>query len=74
MDNGAAFKKKTYDDMQLSANVITNIPPDKFALRAFNHFAYNQGISGPLVASSLLKLPDHYTLSDNIKSRNLAIL
>ncbi len=66
--------KKAYDDMQLSANVITNMPPDKFALRAFNCLAYNRKISGPLVASYLLGLLDHYTLLDNIKSINLIIL
>ncbi len=71
---GAAFVKKAYDDIQLSANVITNMPLDKFALRAFNRLAYNWEISAPLVASYLLGLPDHYTLADNVKSINLAIL
>ncbi len=70
---GAAFVNKAYDDMQSSANVITNMPPDKFALRAFNCLAYNREISGPLVGSYLLELPDHFTLSDNVKSINLAI-
>ncbi len=71
---GAAFVKKAYDDMQLSANVITNLPPDKFAFRAFNRLVYDREISGLLVASYLLRLPDHYTLLDNIKFINLAIL
>lgn len=32
-----SFMKKAYNDMQLlSANVITNLTPDKFALRALN--------------------------------------
>ncbi len=59
--------------MQLFANVITNMLPDKFALRAFNHLVYNREISGLLVANYLLGLLGHYTLSDNIKSINLAI-
>ena len=70
----ATFVKKAYDDMHLSANVVTNMPPDKFALRAFNRLAYNREISGPLVASYLFRQPDHYTSSDNVKSINLAIL
>ena len=60
--------------MHLSANVITNVLLDKFALRTFNRFAYNWEISGPLVASYLLSLPDYYILSDNVKSINLTIL
>ncbi len=71
---GLVFVKKAYDDMQSSANVVTNISPDKFALRAFNHLAYDREISGPLVASHLFGLPNHYTLSDNVKSINLTIL
>ncbi len=66
--------KKAYYDMQSSANVITNMPPNKFTLRAFNRLAYEREISGPLIASYLLRLPDHYTLSDNVKSINLTIL
>lgn len=71
----AAFVKKAYDDMQLSsADVITHVALDEFALKAFNCLAYYREISGPLVASYLLGLPDHYTLSNNVKSINLAIL
>ncbi len=70
---GAAFVKKAYHDMQPSANVSLHVAPNKFALRAFNRLAYDWKISGPLVASYLLGLPDHYTLSDNVKSINLAI-
>lgn len=47
--------------MQMSANVFSNLPPDKFALRAFNYFVYNQKISGPLMASYLFGLPNYYT-------------
>ncbi len=71
---GAAFVKKAYDDMQPSGNISSHMAPDKFALRAFNRLAYDREISGPLVASYSLGLPDHYTLSDNVKSINLAIL
>ncbi len=68
------FVKKAHDNIKLSANVITNVLPDKFAFRAFNRFTYNREISGCLVTSYLLELPDYYTLSDNVKSINLAII
>ncbi|MCJ1345108.1 hypothetical protein MMC31_003313 [Peltigera leucophlebia] len=72
---GTAFVKKAYDDMQsLPVDIITYVAPDKFALRAFNRLAYNREISGPLVASYLLELLHYYTLSDNVKSINLAIV
>lgn len=66
--------KKAYDDIQLSSNVITYVIFVKFALRAFNCLTYNWEISGLFVASYLLRSTNHYTLSDNIKSINLAIL
>ena len=70
----AVFVKKTCNDMQLSSvDIITNLTLDKLALRAFNHLIYNQKISSPLMANYLLGLPNHYTLSDNMKSINLAI-
>ncbi len=66
--------KKAYDDMQLSANITTNmLVPDKFALKNFNRLMYNREINGPLVTSYLLGLLDHYTLSDNLKFINLAL-
>lgn len=65
--------KKVYDNMQLFANVITHVAPDKFALRVFNRFTYDREINGPLVTSYLFGMPNHYTLSDNVKSINLAI-
>ncbi len=71
---GAVFVKKAYNNMQLSVNVITNMLPDKFALKTFNYLVYNWEISSLLVASYLLGLPNHYTLLDNVKSINLAIL
>lgn len=67
--------KKAYEDIQpLSADIISHLTFDKFALRVFNRLAYNQEINSLLVASYLLGLLDHYTLSNNIKSINLAIL
>ncbi len=66
--------KKTYDKVQSTANITTQVGPDKFALRAFKRLAYDREISGPLVASYLLRLPDHYILSNNVKSINLALL
>ena len=72
---GAAFVKKAYNDIQLlSTNVITYVAPDKFALRAFNHLAYNQEINDPLVISYLLGLPNYYTLLDNVKYINLTLV
>ena len=69
----AAFLKKIYDDIQPSVNVITYIAPDKLALRAFNCLAYNWEIIGPLIASYFPRLPDYYTLSDNVKFIHLVI-
>lgn len=67
------FVKKAYDDIQLLfVNIIIHVAPDIFAFRIFNHLAYNQKISNPLVASYLFELPDHYILSDNVKFINLA--
>ena len=60
--------------MQLSANAIINMPPNKFALKVFNRLAYNRKLSSFLMASYLLGLLDHYILSDNVKSINLAIV
>lgn len=37
----AVFIKKTYDDMQSSTNIITNISSNKFAFGAFNYLRYN---------------------------------
>lgn len=70
----ATFVKKAYDDMQPSANIIIHVTFDKSAFRAFNRRAYNQEISGLLVACYLVGLLDYYTLSDNVKFINLAIL
>lgn len=71
---GAAFVNKTYDKVQSTANITTYIGPDKFALRSFNGLPYDQEISGFLMASYLLGLLNYYTLSNNVKSINLALL
>lgn len=46
---------------------------DKFVFKAFNYLIYNQKINNLLVASYLLKLPNYYTLLNNIKFLNLVI-
>lgn len=58
----------------LFADVITYVFFNKFAFRSFNHLAYNQEINSPLVASYLFGLLNYYTLLDNVKFINLAIL
>lgn len=44
---------------------------DKFVLRAFNCFAYNCEISGPLAANILLGFPKYYTPEKSLKKVNL---
>ncbi len=74
----AAFMKSAYDKSQSPSNTTspdTNVGlPDKFALKAFNKLAYNREISGPLIASLLLGLPEHYTMSSHIKFINIGLL
>ncbi len=75
---GAAFVKSTYDESQPLSNTTspdTNVSlPDKFALRVFNKLAYDREISGLLVASLLLVLSEHYTMSYDIRSINIGLL
>lgn len=47
---------------------------DKFTLRTFNRLAYDREINGLLVASLLLRLPEYYTISYNIKLINIRLL
>ncbi len=68
-----AFVKKAYDKVQSIANITTQVGLDKFTLKAFNCLAYDQEISGLLVASYLLGLSNHYILSNNVKSINLVL-
>lgn len=71
----AVLVKKVNNDMRLLfANAIIHVAPDKFALIAFNRFAYEREISSPLIASYLHGLLDYYILSKNVKFINLFIL
>ncbi len=73
----ATIVKKAFDDHDKDS---TNSPAnythslDKFALKAFNRLSHDREISGPLVASYLLNLPDHYSLKVNMKTINIAFL
>lgn len=78
---GAAFVKNAYNQSQTIRDITTSYNtktiaglPDKFALRAFNRLAYDRGISGTLVASSLLGLLEHYTMPCDVKSFNIGLL
>lgn len=59
----AAIVWKAYKDVQAKATATTTPVRytgfDKFALRTFNRLAYKREISGFLVVSCLLGLPDH---------------
>ena len=73
----AAIVRKAFDnhDKDSTSTPANYIPTrDKFALKAFNWLSYNQEISGPLVASYLLNLLDHYFRKENVKTINIALL
>ncbi len=74
----AVFVKSAYDKSQPPSNTTSpdiNVGiPNKFALRAFNRLAYDQEISGPLIASLLLRLPEYYTMPCDVKSINIGLL
>ncbi len=73
----AAIVRKAFDNHDKdSTNSSANYTPslDKFALKAFNRLSHDWEISGPLVASYLLDLPDHYFPKVNIKTINIALL
>ncbi len=53
------------------SNYISTL--DKFALKVFNQLSHNREISGPLVASYLLNLPDHYPPKAIVKIINIAL-
>ncbi len=59
--------------MQSTANIITQVELNKFALRAFNRLVYDREISGLVVASYLFGLPNHCTLPNNVNSINLVL-
>ena len=69
----AALIKKAYDTNLPTAENLPLIP-NKSALKTFNCFAYDCEISDALVACYLLGLPNHYTLSDNVKSINWGMI
>ena len=52
------FKDHDKNPTSTSANYIPML--DKFTLKAINWLSYNHEVSGPLVASYLLDLLDHY--------------
>lgn len=74
---GAAFDWKAYKkavDKQLE-NALTEtvwvLDIDKFAFQAFNCFAYNYEITGPLIANILLNFLEFYTFNKTIRKVNL---
>lgn len=75
---GAVFVKSTYNDLKPPSNTTsldTNVDlPDTFALKAFNRLAYDQEISGSLIASLLLELLKYYTIPCDVKSINIGLL
>lgn len=73
----AAMVRKAFDDHenQLGDGPGMYTPSlDKFALKAFNRLSHDREVSGSLVASFLLDLPDHYTPKTSLKSINLSTL
>ena len=76
----ASMVKRTLEDAKAATEPseqqlrIRRQDMDKFALRAFNRLAQDREISGPQVASSLLNLPDYYTLPTKIRRLNLGQL
>ena len=76
----AAIVRKAYEDAQSKATATGSSLPvrhadlDKFALRTFNRLAYEREVSGPLAASCLLDLPDHYSHDISLRRINLNLL
>ncbi len=73
----AAIVRKAFDDYH--NNIMTslsNYTPtlDKFALKAFNRLFHDREMSGTLVASYLLNLPDNYSPMAIVKTINIALL
>ena len=69
------LKKKAVEAEEASTNIeelnaARNLSK-KFALRCFNQIAQTRQISGVQAASSLLKLPDHYTKAKKFRTLNL---
>lgn len=72
-----AFVQKAYEDAtdqrikDGSTRVVQRARIVKFTLRAFNRFAYDREISGPLAANRLLDLPEYFTSKKIIRKINL---
>lgn len=72
-----AIVRKAFDNYDKdSITSLSNFTPilDKFALKAFNQLSYDRKIRGPLVASYLLYLPNHFFLKAIVKTINIALL
>jgi helitron helicase-like protein/PIF1-like helicase len=73
----AAILKRALEDAKAAADPsetqlrIRRLDMDKFALQSFNRLSNDREISGPQAASSLLGLPDSYTLPTTIRRLNL---
>lgn len=72
-----AIVRKTFDNHD--KDLITNpsnfiLTLNKFALKAYNLLSHNREMSGLLVASYLLNLPDHYSPKAIVKSINIALM
>lgn len=67
-----AFENYDKNPIPTSANYTRTL--DKFALKAFNKLSHDRKVSRPLVASSLLDLPDHYFSKAIVKSININFL
>lgn len=76
----AAFVRKAYEEavdkrlVNAPTGAVRVLDIDKFALRAFNRLAYDREISGPLIANTLLDLPEFYTPHKTIRRVNLQAL
>lgn len=70
-----AIVRKTFENIEIRFG-LDNIMPklDKFVLKAFNQLSHNQKISGLLVASFLLCLPNYYFPTLVIKTINIVLL
>ncbi len=72
----AIVRKAFNDHNNNSMTGPSNYTPtlDKFALKAFNQLSHDREISGPLFASYLLNLSDHYSPKAIVKTINIALL
>lgn len=70
-----AIIQKAYEDVQAKVMAITTlvryVDLDKFALQTFSRLVYKREVSGYLVASYLLSLPNHYSHDIKLRCINL---